>query len=163
MTTGATEKGNIFILTSAGISAESGIETFRDKGGIWERNSIDDVATPEAFAKDPVRVYEFYNARWRALGAADIAPNAAQEALALLEEKSPSRVLTMTQNVDDLHEHAGSHNLIHMHGELNKARCTQCGDVSQRDEDLSVDSICPACGTEGTLRPHIVWFGEMPF
>lgn len=163
MTAATFDSGNIFILTGAGISAESGIETFRDKGGIWEKNSIEDVATPEAFAKDPMRVHAFYNARRRALGAADIAPNAAHKALALLEEKLPSRVLIVTQNIDDLHERAGSQNLIHMHGELAKARCTMCGDVRRQDEDLNVASICPVCQTEGTLRPHIVWFGEMPF
>ncbi len=157
------DSGNIFILTGAGISAESGIETFRDKGGIWEKNSIEDVATPEAFAKDPMRVHDFYNARRRALGAADIQPNAAHKALALLEEQWPARVLIVTQNIDDLHERAGSQNLIHMHGELTKARCTTCGDVRRQDEDLNMGSICSACGTEGTLRPHIVWFGEMPF
>ena len=163
MTTATFDRGNIFILTGAGISAESGIETFRDTGGIWEKNSIEDVATPEAFAKDPMRVHDFYNARRRALGAAEIAPNAAHKALALLGERLPSRVLIVTQNIDDLHECAGSQNLIHMHGELTKARCTSCGDVRRQVEDLNVGSICPACQTGGTLRPHIVWFGEMPF
>ncbi len=163
MTPGTFETENIFILTGAGISAESGIDTFRDKGGIWERNSIEDVATPEAFAKDPMRVHGFYNARRRALGAPDIQPNAAHKALALLEERLPSRVLIVTQNIDDLHERAGSRNLIHMHGELMKARCTSCDDVKRHDSDLTIDSVCSHCQVKGAMRPHIVWFGEAPF
>jgi NAD-dependent deacetylase len=155
--------GNIVILTGAGISAESGIETFRDKGGVWERNRIDDVATPEAFNKDPKRVHEFYNARRRAIGAPEIQPNAAHKALALLEQRLPSRVLIVTQNIDDLHERAGSRNLIHMHGELMKARCAECGEVRPQIDDLDIDAHCLRCREMGVMRPHVVWFGEMPF
>ena len=162
MSRGAFDGGNIVVLTGAGISAESGIETFRDKGGIWERNSIDDVATPEAFIKDPERVHNFYNARRRALAADDIQPNEAHQALALLERQLPGRVLIVTQNIDDLHERAGSRNLIHMHGELRKARCAGCGELRRQDEDLSSDSICLRCDAKGAMRPHVVWFGEMP-
>ncbi|MDP7641880.1 MAG: NAD-dependent protein deacylase [Alphaproteobacteria bacterium] len=157
------DTGNIVVLTGAGISAESGIETFRDKGGVWERNRIEDVATPEAFDKDPPRVHEFYNARRRALGAANIQPNAAHKALALLEERLPSRVLIVTQNIDDLHERAGSCNLIHMHGELLKARCAECGEVRPQTDDLGTEAQCLHCDRKGAMRPHVVWFGEMPF
>lgn len=156
------DSGTIVVLTGAGISAESGIETFRDKGGIWQRNKIEDVATPEAFERDPVRVHDFYNARRRALGAGDIRPNAAHRALALLEGQLPSRVLIVTQNIDDLHERAGSQNLIHMHGELRKARCGLCGDVREQKDDIGIDAICAQCESKGAMRPHIVWFGEMP-
>lgn len=154
--------GTIVVLTGAGISAESGIETFRDKGGIWQRNEIEDVATPEAFERDPVRVHDFYNARRRALGAADIQPNAAHRALALLETQLPSRVLLVTQNIDDLHERAESQNLIHMHGELRKARCGLCGDVREQMDDINLDAVCAQCERKGAMRPHVVWFGEMP-
>lgn len=156
------DSGTIVILTGAGISAESGIETFRDKGGVWERNNIEDVATPEAFDKDPKRVHDFYNARRRALGAPDIQPNAAHKALALLEKSLPSRVLIVTQNIDDLHERAGSQNLIHMHGELRKARCAACGDVRDQTDDLGVQAACSKCAEKGAMRPHVVWFGESP-
>ncbi|MFP6689379.1 MAG: Sir2 family NAD+-dependent deacetylase [Alphaproteobacteria bacterium] len=156
------DSGTIVVLTGAGISAESGIDTFRDKCGIWERNRIEDVATPEAFAKDPVRVHEFYNARRRALGAPDIQPNAAHDTLALLEGQMPGRVLIVTQNIDDLHEQAGSQNLIHMHGEVRKARCGACGDVRPQLDDLGPDAVCANCESRGAMRPHVVWFGEMP-
>lgn len=121
--------GRIAILTGAGISVESDIDTFRGKGGIWERNSIEDVATPEAFERDPVRVQNFYNAHRSALAAPDIQSNAAHIALAELEQFLAERVLIVTQNIDDLHERAGSKILIHMHGELLKARCAVCNDV----------------------------------
>ena len=156
------DNGSIVVLTGAGISAESGIDTFRDKGGIWERNRIEDVATPEAFATDPVRVHEFYNARRRALGAPDIQPNAAHAALANLEARLPGRVLIVTQNIDDLHERAGSRNLIHMHGELRKARCGACGAVRPQLDDLGPDAVCANCESPGAMRPHVVWFGELP-
>ncbi len=154
--------GSIVVLTGAGISAESGIATFRDKDGIWAKHNIDDVATPEAFAKDPNRVHEFYNARRQALAAPDIQPNAAHEALARLEADWPGDVVIVTQNIDDLHERGGSRNLIHMHGELSKSRCNSCGDVRLHMGDLSIEMVCGACNDKGALRPHIVWFGEMP-
>lgn len=152
----------IVILTGAGISAESGIDTFRDKGGIWENNRIEDVATPEAFQRDAAHVHAFYNARRHALTDGNIRPNAAHQALAKLEAAWPSDVLVVTQNIDDLHERGGSRNLIHMHGELRKARCGRCANVVTWDDALDTESPCPSCATAGAMRPHVVWFGEMP-
>lgn len=151
----------IVVLTGAGISAESGLRTFRDAGGLWEDQRVEDVATPEGFARDPARVHRFYNQRRAQLGGAQ--PNAAHLALAELERRWPSEVLVVTQNVDDLHDRAGSRNLIHMHGELRKVRCLHCGAVHVWAGDADGGSLCPACGRAGGLRPHIVWFGEMPF
>lgn len=152
---------NIIILTGAGISAESGLDTFRDKGGIWEKYDLMELATPEAFATNPDLVHEFYNERRVGVKKAD--PNAAHYALARLEDKYPGNVTIITQNVDPLHERAGSKNLLHMHGELNKARCVGCMAICDWTDDLSTSSICPSCGKTGKLRPHIVWFGEIPF
>jgi len=152
---------NIVVLTGAGISAESGLGTFRGPGGLWEGHRVEDVATPQAFARDPDLVLDFYNQRRRAL--ATVEPNAAHSALARLEAELDGEVLVVTQNVDDLHERAGSRNLIHMHGELLKARCTACGSVHAWPGDLLRAEQCPSCGVAMTLRPHIVWFGEMPF
>jgi NAD-dependent deacetylase len=152
----------IGILTGAGISQESGIATFRDSGGLWEKVRVEDVATPGAFRKDPGMVYAFYNARRKQLLDPDIAPNPAHFALALLEEQSTAPVLVVTQNVDNLHERAGSKNLIHMHGELLKSRCAACGDVRQWEQDLDASHACLVCKRTGQLRPHIVWFEEMP-
>ena len=157
------ENQRIVILTGAGISKESGLDTFRDPDGLWARVRIEDVATPEAFARDPDRVHAFYNHRRETLLASAVAPNAAHAALARLEAEWPGEVLLVTQNIDDLHERAGSRNLIHMHGELLKARCLVCGAVSPWREPMTRDSLCPACGAEGTLRVNVVWFGEMPF
>ena len=152
----------IVILTGAGISKESGLDTFRDADGIWARVRIEDVATPEAYARDPARVLDFYNTRRRQLHAPEVAPNAAHQALARLEAEWSSEVLVVTQNIDHLHERAGSRNLIHMHGELMKVRCGACGNVVHWPEDLGLEDACVACGTLGRLRPHVVWFGEMP-
>ncbi|PCI34542.1 MAG: NAD-dependent protein deacylase [Alphaproteobacteria bacterium] len=152
---------NIVILTGAGISAESGLDTFRDKGGIWAKYDLMELATPEAFARNPDLVHEFYNARRE--GVKKVSPNAAHFALAQLEQSHPGKVTLITQNVDPLHEKAGSKNLMHMHGELNKARCLTCHGVCTWQDDLSRANICPSCGQAGALRPHIVWFGEMPF
>jgi NAD-dependent deacetylase len=154
--------GPIVVLTGAGISKESGLHTFRDPDGIWAQHRIEDVATPEAFARDPRRVHAFYNARRRQLVSSDISPNAAHTALAKLERAWPHPVLIVTQNIDDLHERAGSTALLHMHGELRKARCAHCGAVRHEDGDLNIEQLCPACGTRGGQRPHVVWFGEMP-
>jgi len=154
--------GPIVVLTGAGISRESGLHTFRDADGIWARHRIEDVATPEAFARNPEAVHEFYNARRRGLLNPAIQPNAAHRALAELERRWPGPMLLVTQNIDDLHERAGSRNLIHMHGEILKARCGTCGDVRPGQEDLSVALACSACASVGTMRPHVVWFGEMP-
>lgn len=153
---------SIVILTGAGISKESGLDTFRDKDGIWSRVRLEDVATPEGFARDPVRVHGFYNARRRGLLDDAVRPNAAHRALAELERRRPGEVLLVTQNIDNLHERAGSRNVIHMHGELLKARCAACGAVGECRDDLSVDRDCAACGGAGGMRPHVVWFGEMP-
>jgi NAD-dependent deacetylase len=149
-------------LTGAGISKESGLDTFRDPDGIWAAVRIEDVATPEAFARDPARVHEFYNARRRRLRGGEVRPNPAHHALARLERALPA-TLFVTQNIDDLHERAGNRNLIHMHGELLKARCLGCLAVFAWTEDLEPATPCPACGARGALRPHVVWFGEMPF
>lgn len=154
---------SVVVLTGAGISRESGLDTFRDADGIWSRVRLEDVATPEAYARDPETVLDFYNARRRSLLAADVRPNPAHEALARLEAEHPGGVLVVTQNIDDLHERAGQRNLIHMHGELLKARCTACRNVEPWTGDLTLEESCHACGTVGRLRPHVVWFGEMPF
>jgi len=157
------ENGRIVILTGAGISKESGLETFRDPGGIWARVRIEDVATPEAFARDPERVHGFYNARRRGLLAESVRPNPAHLALARLESDWPGEVLLITQNIDDLHERAGSRNLVHMHGEILRARCLACGKTTPWRDDLDLASVCPACATPGRLRVDVVWFGEMPY
>lgn len=154
---------SIVVLTGAGISRESGLHTFRDADGIWATVRIEDVATPEAFRRDPAKVQEFYNARRRGLVAAGIEPNAAHRALARLESEHPGRVLVVTQNIDDLHERAGTRDLIHMHGELLKSRCIRTGRVHDQKEDVTPASLCSCCGVAGTLRPHVVWFGEVPF
>jgi NAD-dependent deacetylase len=152
----------IAVLTGAGISKESGLDTFRDADGIWARVRIEDVATPEAFRRDPERVQAFYNERRRQLVSGDARPNRAHRALALLERRWPGGVSVITQNIDDLHEAAGSRSLIHMHGELRKTRCTSCAGVFAWDDRITATSACPACSATATLRPHVVWFGEMP-
>ena len=152
----------IVILTGAGISAESGINTFRDAGGLWENHRIEDVATPEALQRDPHGVQSFYNRRREQLRDPAIQPNAAHRALAELEQALPGQVLVVTQNVDDLHERAGSRNVIHMHGELLKARCQSTETLVPADRDLDPALSCTVCGAAGCLRPHVVWFGEMP-
>ncbi|MFV0475681.1 MAG: NAD-dependent deacylase [Pikeienuella sp.] len=151
---------NIVILTGAGISAESGLGTFRDKGGLWTRYPLEDVATPEGFARDPALVHEFYNMRRRI--AREAAPNPAHEALARLERAHPGGALIVTQNVDDLHERAGARRVIHMHGELLRQLCAACEDRRDCPGDLTPESPCPACGA-AALRPDVVWFGEIPY
>lgn len=155
----------VFVLTGAGVSAESGLGTFRNKErtGIWARFDPMKLATPEAFARDPETVRAFYNARRRNL--INAAPNAAHAALARLEAGLAARggrLTLVTQNIDDLHERAGSQRVIHMHGELLKARCGRCEFVSPRRDDIGADSQCAGCRRAGTLRPHVVWFGEIP-
>jgi NAD-dependent deacetylase len=155
----------IVILTGAGISAESGLGTFRDatRTGLWARFDPMKLATPHAFAADPEQVHEFYNLRRRNLLNAN--PNAAHAALARLEAtllEAGGRLTLVTQNIDDLHERAGSKRVIHMHGELLKARCLKCNAVQPCREDLGVTSVCSSCGLTQGLRPHVVWFGEMP-
>jgi NAD-dependent deacetylase len=153
---------NIVILTGAGISKESGLDTFRCADGIWARVRLEDVATPEAFVRDPALVHQFYNDRRSALADPAVVPNAAHLALAKLEREWPGEVLVVTQNIDDLHDRAGSRNLIHMHGELNKVRCEACGALLEWLADLGIADTCSSCGRAGGLRPHVVWFGEMP-
>ena len=152
---------SIVVLTGAGISAESGVDTFRDKDGIWSKVDFREVATPEGFAADPHKVHAFYNQRRAGLNG--IEPNAAHFALARLEREFGGAFLLVTQNIDHLHERAGSKGLIHMHGELANALCANCGDRRLWEGDLSTDSPCPACQSKGFLRPDVVWFGEMPY
>jgi len=153
---------SIVILTGAGISAESGIRTFRAADGLWEDHRIEDVATPEAFARDPRLVHTFYNQRRQQLLSEAVQPNAAHIALAKLEQARPGEVLVITQNIDNLHERAGSRNLIHMHGELLNLRCTASEVVYRIEQDSMPEDLCQCCGNSGNLRPDIVWFGEMP-
>ena len=157
---GSTKAQNIFILTGAGISAESGIQTFRGSDGLWEGHRLEDVASPAGFERDRSMVYRFYNMRREKIQEA--APNAAHFALARLERDFPGTVTLVTQNIDDLHERAGSQQVIHMHGEAMKARCLKCESISSCGATLDETNRCPACNTVGTLRPHIVWFGEIP-
>lgn len=152
---------NIVILTGAGVSAESGIDTFRDAGGLWEQHRVEDVATPEAFARDPDLVLRFYDMRRAAIQTK--APNAAHGALARLDAGWPGELLIVTQNVDDLHERAGAKRLIHMHGEHLNAWCTACDNRVPWTGPLLDRPACSACGIAGYLRPDIVWFGEMPY
>jgi len=182
--------GNIVILTGAGISAESGLQTFRAADGLWEGHRVEDVATPEAFARDAALVHQFYDARRARLG--EVEPNAAHLALARLDAEWRGKLLIVTQNVDDLHERAGAKRLLHMHGELKRGWCLACGErfawkgpmsphavrpelvdgpsLSSQEEVQSVDKLrtngsnqCPSCQAEGQVRPDIVWFGEMPY
>ena len=149
----------IVILTGAGISAESGLGTFRDAGGLWAKHRIEDVATPEGFARDPVLVHGFYNAR--RVQAAAAVPNPAHAALARLQRDWPGEVVIVTQNVDGLHESAGA-TALHMHGELSGALCAACGHRWTAPLEMSPGQPCPACAAP-TARPDIVWFGEMPY
>ena len=151
----------IVILTGAGLSAESGIATFRDKGGIWSMVRIKDVATPDAFARNPARVHEFYNSRRRS--AVGVQPNAAHTALARLDAAIGDDLLIVTQNIDNLHEAAGAKRLLHMHGELAQAFCAHCDARAPVSGDQSMADRCGACGKTGGMRPDIVWFGEMPY
>jgi NAD-dependent deacetylase len=156
---------NIVVLTGSGISAESGIATFRDTGGIWAKYDYREVATPEGFARNPELVHEFYNMRIRS--AAGVAPNAAHRALARLEREHTAQpgcsFALVTQNVDPLHEAAGSTNVIHMHGELAKVLCARCGARARSPGEISTEIVCSACGKAGGMRPDVVWFGEMPY
>ncbi|MEB4673952.1 NAD-dependent protein deacylase [Enterobacteriaceae bacterium G50] len=157
------DKPRVLVLTGAGISAESGIRTFRAADGLWEEHRVEDVATPEGFQRDPALVQAFYNARRRQLQQPEIQPNAAHIALAKLEEALGDNFMLVTQNIDNLHERAGSKNVLHMHGELLKVRCTQSGQVLDWTDDVTPDDKCHCCQFPAPLRPHIVWFGEMPF
>jgi NAD-dependent deacetylase len=153
--------GSIVILTGAGVSAESGLSTFRGPDGLWEGHRVEDVCTPEAFRRDPALVHAFYNARREKLGT--VKPNAAHEALARLDREWPGELLLVTQNVDDLHERAGSKRLVHMHGELARGWCLACNGRFAWSGPMGVQSECPDCGSVGLVRPDIVWFGEIPY
>ncbi|MGE0775118.1 MAG: NAD-dependent deacylase [Sphingomonadaceae bacterium] len=152
---------NIVILTGAGVSAESGLATFRGPDGLWEGHRVEDVCTPEAFVRDWALVQKFYDERREKL--THVKPNAAHEALARLDAAWPGDLLIVTQNVDDLHERAGAKRLLHMHGELCSAWCTACDIRMRWAEGLGDGPPCPGCGTARALRPDIVWFGEMPY
>jgi NAD-dependent deacetylase len=156
-----TRPRNIVVLTGAGVSAESGLATFRGPDGLWEGHRVEDVATPEAFRRDPELVQAFYDARRTRLKAVE--PNAAHRALARLDAEWPGELLIVTQNVDDLHERAGAKRILHMHGELGSAWCLACDARMRWERDLGDRPACPACGETGRLRPDIVWFGEMPY
>jgi NAD-dependent protein deacetylase/lipoamidase len=152
---------HIVILTGAGISAESGLATFRDSDGLWEKHDPMQIATPEAFRRDPDLVYRFYNARRAQLRT--VHPNAAHIALASLQQQFHGDVFLVTQNVDDLHERGGSGQVCHMHGELNSMLCEACNGTEFVSEDFDSNTSCPLCRTPGRLRPDIVWFGEIPY
>ena len=152
---------NIVILTGAGISAESGLATFRGDDGLWEGHRVEDVATPEAYRRDPALVHQFYDARRARL--AEVEPNAAHEALALLDAEWSGEFLLVTQNVDDLHERAGSKRLIHMHGSNSRGWCLACNERFPWAGAMGAAASCPSCDAPGQVRPDIVWFGEMPY
>lgn len=153
----------IVILTGAGISAESGLETFRGGGGLWCGHRVEDVATPQAFVRNPGLVHDFYNMRRNGLLDPSVKPNPGHEALAELEREWRGNVLVVTQNIDNLHERAGTKNLIHMHGEALRAFCHFCMHAFDCHADLSLSDTCRSCGKAGGVRPDIVWFGEMPY
>lgn len=153
----------IVILTGAGISAESGLKTFRDADGLWEGHAVEEVATPEAFELDPTLVYDFYNQRRAQLLEDGVKPNAAHKALARLEQEYSGGVLIVTQNVDNLHERGGSKNVLHMHGQLKSIWCVSCNSRVRWADDCDASTECPQCEQMGFMRPDIVWFGEMPY
>jgi NAD-dependent deacetylase len=150
----------VLVLTGAGISAESGLQTFRDSDGLWEGHRPEDVATPEAFLADPEMVQRFYDERRAQVAAAE--PNAAHRALAELEHALGDDFLLVTQNIDDLHERAGSRRVLHMHGRIKAARCTECGKSTYWEGTLVDEPPCPYC-SQRALRPDVVWFGEVPY
>ena len=153
---------NIVVLTGAGISAESGIRTFRASDGLWEGHNVFDVATPEGYRRDPALVQAFYNQRRQLLQNNTVKPNAAHQALVRLEQELDGEVLIVTQNIDNLHEEAGSKNILHMHGELLKAQCSESGQSVAWGGDITLDDHCHCCQMPAPLRPNVVWFGEMP-
>ena len=152
----------IAVLTGAGISKESGIDTFRDADGLWSRVNLEEVATLEAWHRDKKKVLDFYNETRGMFRAAGVHPNDAHKALARLEREYAGEVTIITQNIDPLHELAGSKRVIHMHGRDGEIRCMACKTVFESDRNLMPASVCPNCGAVGELRPNIVWFGEMP-
>ncbi|GAC19442.1 Sir2 family NAD+-dependent deacetylase [Paraglaciecola arctica] len=152
----------VVVLTGAGISAESGLKTFRDNNGLWEEHSIEDVATPDGFERNSELVYRFYNQRRRQLLSPDVKPNKAHLALAKLERVLGNNFTLVTQNVDNLHQKSGNKNVLHMHGSLLSARCLRSGHCSAIYSDLDHSNQCDCCQPTNSLRPDIVWFGEMP-
>ena len=154
------KKDKVVILTGAGISAESGIKTFRENNGLWEQHKIEEVATPEAYEKNPELVTRFYKARYEGLQTA--MPNAAHTAISFLEQQIGDNFTLITQNVDNLHKKAGSQNILAMHGELTKGRCTNCEHIYDNYDHSYQEAICPSCNQLAAIRPNIVWFGEMP-
>jgi NAD-dependent deacetylase len=152
---------NIVVLTGAGISAESGVPTFRGPDGLWEGQRVEDVATPEAYARNPDLVLDFYDQRRAKLGT--VKPNPAHDALGRLDREWPGELLIVTQNVDDLHERGGAKRLLHMHGELKSGWCQACGNRYSFSGTMVDRPACPSCGESGKVRPDIVWFGEMPY
>jgi NAD-dependent deacetylase len=153
---------SIVVLTGAGISAESGIKTFRASDGLWEEHRIEDVATPEAFERDPVLVQHFYNLRRQPILRNQVHPNSAHLALAKLQQEFAGTFTLITQNIDNLHEQGGSHDVLHMHGEILKIRCNTSNQIFDCKSDVNTLDKCICCDQPGNLRPHIVWFGEMP-
>ena len=156
-----TDVGSIVILTGAGVSAESGVATFRGPDGLWEGHRVEDVATPAAFNRDPALVHAFYDARRAKLGTVD--PNSAHLALARLDSEWRGELLLVTQNVDDLHERAGSKRLLHMHGRLKNGWCLGCDARFEWEGPMGEGAACPICSARGRVRPDIVWFGEIPY
>jgi NAD-dependent deacetylase len=155
------ELHSLVVLTGAGVSAESGLATFRGPDGLWEGHRVEDVCTPDAYRRDPALVHAFYDARRAKLRTVE--PNAAHHALARLDAEWPGELLLITQNVDDLHERAGSKRLLHMHGELTKGWCLACKERFAWEGDMGEGAECALCGVTGQVRPDIVWFGEMPY
>jgi len=153
---------SIVVLTGAGVSAESGIQTFRDADGLWEQHRIEDVATPEGFLANPLLVQQFYNTRRKQLLSNEIRANNAHFSLAKLEQQFDGDFLLVTQNIDNLHEESGSHSVLHMHGELLKMRCRYTDKTFNIKEDITPEMRCQCCNKQNSLRPHVVWFGEMP-
>ncbi|MEM6648852.1 MAG: NAD-dependent deacylase [Pseudomonadota bacterium] len=154
---------HIVILTGAGMSADSGVDTFRDPNGAWAKHDWREVATPEGFAKDPQKVHDFYNMRRATLK--KVIPNAAHHALATLEKalgENGHDFTLITQNVDDLHRRAGSQSILPMHGQLDLITCMACGEIIEWHDPVTLDTNCPHCSSKGSLRPYIVWFGENP-
>lgn len=153
---------NIFVLTGAGVSKPSGLATFRDPDGVWSRHRVEDVATPQALHENPTQLHQFYDEFRSLITSGSVQPNAAHIALARLEEEWPGGVTIVTQNIDDLHERAGSQNVIHMHGEALKARCSKCGHIRSWRGSMDTNDLCNVCEWEAELRPHVVLFGEAP-
>jgi len=152
----------IVILTGAGISKESGIDTFRDKDGLWTKVDLEEVATIEAWHRDKKKVLDFFNAGRAWFAGKNITANAAHTALGRLQRECPGEVTIVTQNIDLLHEAGGATRVLHMHGRMGQERCMACGAITEGNRDLTPETLCP-CGAKGELRPHVVWFGEMPF